>query len=107
MKIVSVEKSYPPRAGGCKVAVYSAPPERPYERVALLQVSGERDKARAELPTVKEESCALGGDAVVLPSLASDPELVSGVRHGQAEVIRFVRARKVLSARRDRAPLSR
>jgi hypothetical protein len=65
VKIVSVEKSYPPRSGGCKVVVYTTPPERAYERIALLEVEGSRAKLRQAIPAIREDSCALGGDAVV------------------------------------------
>jgi len=70
-KYVATGAVYPPREEGCVVEVFStAPPQRPYEEIGLVEAEGSLWKADLEdvLPELRKEACHVGGDALVLLS---------------------------------------
>jgi hypothetical protein len=63
-----VAASTAPREAGCKVQVFSKPPERPYESLGLLEndaLALAAVNAQEFLNSVRESVCRAGGDAVI------------------------------------------
>ena len=89
-------EAYPSRSGNCDVQVFSsAPPERPYVELGIVEGEGDWWKADLEdiLPRLKEEACLAGGDAIIMGANNRYAEGEDGIRvqHVTATVIRWRR----------------
>jgi hypothetical protein len=93
---VPTGSAYPPRPKDCELEVFSsAPPQRAYEEVGIVEGEGNMWKADLEdvLPRLKEKACLAGGHAIILLSSDTFAEGEDGVRvqRIQATVIRWAR----------------
>ena len=67
--VPTVDGAYPARAPGCDLEIFSsAPPERAYDEIGIVEGEGSAWKSDLEdvLPAIREEACLAGGDGIIL-----------------------------------------
>lgn len=82
-----VLKGLPPKEPDCRVEFFSAPPQRAFEEVATLQLSGWTSDRASYLEKLQPEVCQLGGDAALVPQLNVDA--ARGLATGTATVLKW------------------
>ncbi len=90
---------YPPREKSCKLEVMTTPPaDRKHQELAMIDIASgqtmfDGKDLESMLPSIKEQACELGADAIVLRNVEAGGAPIFQATQGKASAvaIKFVK----------------